>query len=101
MRGAPEAEIVPNAGLLWILLGAFIFTMLKRLKTSPRNSRVILLSMGNVLNAERSVSTYLGPHSRLNDELPYGVPGGGVAKAEVLKNAFVVAILPRPEGRCG
>src|ERR1700749_114515 len=101
MRGAPAAEIVPKAGPFRVLCGALRLTLLNTLKTSPRNWRVTFCSIGNDLNAERSVPTYRGPYSRLNGVLPYGMPGGGVAKAELLKNALVVAILPRPEGRCG
>src|SRR5215469_8689642 len=101
MRGAPAAEIVPKAGLLLMLFGAFKLTLLKTLKTSPRNCSKILLSSGNVLNAERSVSTYLGPYSILKEVSPIGVPAGGVTKTAVLKNAFFVSSLLRLPGRCG
>src|SRR5260370_36190503 len=100
MRGAPAAEIVPKAGLFLALLGAVILTLLKTLKTSPRHCS-LTLSIGKVLNAERSISKYLGPNIMLKGALPYGVPAGGVTDAAVLNNACFVAILPRPVGRCG
>src|ERR1700689_1279624 len=101
MRGEAAPEIAPKAGLSFVVFGAFIFTLLNALKTSARICRVVRFDTGNILKAERSVETYLGPKSISKGAFPYGVPGGGTENASGLKNAAAVSTLLRPPGKCG